>query len=118
MRQNAVAPRPPQRNELISPRFQWAFFVHLGKRNDRVVAKYSIEGKTPGDFAGIAKYSRADGVSDQNARSSGKVEKRLLFLTPNGTSSKVDRALCAIANDANPGVSQPKARSSRRSLNS
>ena len=41
MRQNAVAPRPPQRNELISPRFQWAFFVQPGKGNDRVVAKYS-----------------------------------------------------------------------------
>jgi hypothetical protein len=47
MRQNAVAPRPSQRNELISPRFQWAVFVHLGKGNDRVVAKYSIEGKWP-----------------------------------------------------------------------
>ena len=71
MRQNAVAPRPPQRNELISPRFQWAFFLYLGKCNDQVVAKYSIEGKVLGDFARIIKYSRANGVSDLNARSSG-----------------------------------------------
>jgi hypothetical protein len=42
MRQNAVALRPSQRNELISPRFQWAVFVRLGKGNGRVVAKYSI----------------------------------------------------------------------------
>jgi len=118
MWQNRVATRSSQRDELISPTVSLGFFVHLGKRNDRVVAKYSIDGKTPGDVAGIAKYSRGDGVSDENARSSGKVEKRLLFLTPSETSSKVDRSLCAIANDANLGVSQPQARSSRHSLNS
>jgi hypothetical protein len=85
MRQNAVAPRPSQRNELISPRFQWAVFVHLGKGNDRVVAKYSIEGKRAGDLGEITKYSRVNDVFDQNARSSGYVENGLLFRTPNGT---------------------------------
>jgi len=53
MWQNGVAPRPPQRNELISPRFQWAFFVQPGKGNDRVVAKYSIEGRRPTTSPGL-----------------------------------------------------------------
>jgi hypothetical protein len=69
-------------------------FVHLGKGNDRVVAKYSIDGKTPGDLAGIAKYSRGDGVSDQNARSSGLGRKTIIV--PNSEWDEQQGRSCAM----------------------
>ena len=102
MRQNAVAPRLPQRNELISPRFQWAFFVHLGKVNDPGGREVFHRRQTPGDFAEITKYSRADGVSDQKARSSGQVEKTITV--PNSEWDEQPSRSCAThdsANDAN-----------------
>jgi glucose 1-dehydrogenase len=117
MRQDAVAPRPPQRNELNQPTLSVGLFVHLGKGNDRVVAKYSIEGKRP------ATSPRLQSIPSQWCFRSeraffGLDRNRLLFRTPNGTSSTVDRERGTIANDGDPGVSQLTARSSRRSSNS
>ncbi|HEU5236699.1 MAG TPA: hypothetical protein VFU37_06130 [Pyrinomonadaceae bacterium] len=49
-----------------------------------------------------------NGVSDPNARFSHWIANRLLFRTPNGTSSTVDRKRRTIANDGDPSVSQLK----------
>src|SRR6266566_7990581 len=103
MRQNAVARRPPQQNELISPCFQRAFFVHLGKGNDRVVAKDSIEGRRLTTSPGLRSIPEPMVFPIRTRVLRAKVEKRLLLCTPNVT-SKVDRALRAIADDANQGV--------------
>jgi hypothetical protein len=86
MRQNAVAPRPSQRNELISPRFQWAFFVYLGKGNNRVVAKYS---RVEWCFRSERAFFWLD---------------RKPVAVPNSEwdDSTVDRALRTIANDGDP----------------
>src|SRR5438034_7417944 len=117
MWQNGVAARRPQRNELISPRFQWAFLFISEKAMtgwSRSIPSKANARRLRRDY----KVFQSQWCFRSERAFFGLVENRLLFRTPNGTSGKVDRALGTIANDANPGVSQVKARSARRSTNS
>src|SRR5438034_8596526 len=117
MRQNAVASRPPQRNELISHAFSGPFLFISEKLMpgwSRSIPSKANARRLRRDY----KVFQSQWCFRSERAFFGLVENRLLFRTPNGTSGKVDRALGTIANDANPGVSQVKTRSARRSSNS
>ena len=72
MWQNGVAPSPSQRNELISPRFQWAFF-HFGKRaffgldRKRVTVPHSEWGDGEVDRAAAAAMLKPVQLSTKDA---------------------------------------------------
>src|SRR5438093_8703191 len=113
MRQNAVASRPPQRNELISHAFSGPFLFISEKLMpgwSRSIPSKANARRLRRDY----KVFQSQWCFRSERAFFGLVENRLLFRTPNGTSGKVDRALGTIANDANPGVSQVKTRSARR----
>jgi len=67
----------------------------------RVVAKYSIEGKRPATSPRLQSIPEPMVFSIRRRVLRARSKRRLLFRTPNGTSSEVDRALRTIANDAN-----------------